>query len=57
QLSFTEPAAGARYILEASSDLVRWTKLLARTSTGVTTNYTDTGATNYTSRYYRLQVP
>ena len=36
QLSFTEPAAGARYILEASTDLVNWTKLMARTSTGVT---------------------
>jgi hypothetical protein len=57
QLSFTEPAAGARYILEASTDLVNWTKLMARTSTGVTTNYTDTRATSYTSRFYRLQVP
>jgi len=57
QLSFTEPAANARYLLEASSDLVNWTKLMAHTSTGVTTNYTDTGATNYTRRFYRLQVP
>jgi len=57
ELSFTEPAAPARYILEASTDLVNWTKLMARTSTGVTTNYTDTGATNYTQRFYRLQVP
>jgi hypothetical protein len=57
QLSFTEPAAGARYLLEASTNLVTWTKLLARTSTGVTTNYTDTRATNYPSRFYRLQVP
>jgi hypothetical protein len=57
QLSFIEPVANARYILEASTDLVNWTKLLARTSAGVTTNYTDTRATNYASRYYRLQVP
>ncbi len=57
QLSFTEPATGARYLLGASSDLVNWTKLLARTSIGVTTNYTDTRATNYPSRFYRLQVP
>jgi len=57
QLTFTEPAAGARYIVEASTDLVNWTKLLARTSIGVTTNYTDTRATNYPSRFYRLQVP
>jgi len=57
QLSFTEPAVGARYILEASTNLVTWTKLLARTSTGVATNYTDLRATNYPSRFYRLQVP
>lgn len=57
QLSFTEPASEARYILEASTDLVTWTKLLARTSIGVATNYSDTRATNYTSRFYRLQVP
>lgn len=57
QLSFTEPATGARYLLEASTDLVTWTKLMARTSIGVTTNYTDTRATNYPSRFYRLQVP
>jgi hypothetical protein len=57
QLSITEPLAPARYILEASADLVEWTKLMARTSAGVTTNYTDTRATNYTRRFYRLQVP
>jgi len=57
QLSFTEPAAGARYILEASTNLVNWTKLMAKTSVGATTNYTDTRATNYPSRFYRLQVP
>jgi len=57
QLSFTEPATGSCYILEASTNLVNWTKLLARTSTGSTTNYTDTRATNYPSRFYRLQVP
>ena len=57
QLSFTEPTAPARYILEASTNLVTWTKLMARTSIGVTTNYTDTRATNYTRRFYRLSVP
>jgi enediyne biosynthesis protein E4 len=57
QLSITEPVAPARYILEASTNLVNWTKLLARTSTGVTTNYTDARATNYARRFYRLQVP
>jgi hypothetical protein len=57
QLSITEPDATKCYILEASTDLVNWTKLLARTSIGVTTSYTDTRATNYPSRFYRLQVP
>ncbi|HEY5909722.1 MAG TPA: CRTAC1 family protein [Verrucomicrobiae bacterium] len=57
QLSITEPAAETRYILEASTNLVSWTKLLARTSAGGTTQFTDARATNYTRRFYRLQVP
>jgi len=57
QLSVTEPAAMARYILEASTDLSNWTKLMARTSAGGTTLFTDTGTANYPSRFYRLQVP
>ncbi len=57
QLTFTEPDAPARYILEGSTNLVNWTKLLARTSAGVTTNYTDWRATNYAHCFYRLQVP
>jgi hypothetical protein len=57
QLSIAEPAADARYILEASTNLVSWTKLMARTSAGGTAQYTDTRATNYTKRFYRLQVP
>jgi hypothetical protein len=57
ELSFTEPAAGASYILEASTDLVTWTKLLARTSAGGTAQFTDTRANDHTKRFYRLQVP
>ena len=57
ELSFTEPAAEARYIVEASTNLVHWTKLVARTSLGVATNFTDIRATNYTRRFYRLLVP
>jgi hypothetical protein len=56
-MSFTEPATNARYILEASTNLLTWTKLMARTSAGGTAQYTDTRATNYTKRFYRLQVP
>ena len=57
QMSFTEPSADARYVLEASTNLVNWTKLMSRTSAGGTAQYTDTRATNYTKRFYRLQVP
>jgi hypothetical protein len=57
KLSFTEPAANARYIVEASTNFVDWTKLMARTSAGVATNFTDARATNYTRRFYRLLVP
>jgi hypothetical protein len=57
QLSIAEPASGARYLLEASTDLLNWTKLMARTSTGATAQFTDARAANYTRRYYRLQVP
>jgi len=56
-LSITEPATNARYILEASTDLINWTKLMARTSAGGTAQFTDTGTTNYPKRFYRLQVP
>jgi hypothetical protein len=57
QLSITEPTNTARYILEGSTNLVNWTKLMARTSAGATAQYTDTHATNYTKRFYRLVVP
>jgi enediyne biosynthesis protein E4 len=57
QLSITEPAAGARYILEASPDMVTWTKLLARTSTGGTCQFTNINTASYPKRFYRLQVP
>jgi len=57
QMSFTEPAAPARYIMEASTDLVSWIKLMARTSAGGPASFTDTGTTNYPMRFYRLLVP
>jgi hypothetical protein len=57
ELSIAEPAAGARYILEASTNLVTWTKLLAKTSAGGTAQFTDTKASNHTKRFYRLHVP
>ncbi len=58
QLTFTEPeVVGTRYVIEASSDLVHWTKLKACTSTGSTAQFTDPATTNQTQRFYRLQVP
>ncbi len=57
QLTFSEPEAGVRYVIEASSDLLNWTKLKACTSTGGTAQFTDPVAKNRTQRFYRLQVP
>ena len=57
KLGIAEPDAGTRYILEASTNLVNWTKLMARTSAGGTAQFTDARATNYARRFYRLQVP
>ena len=56
-ISITEPAADARYVLEGSTDLLNWTKLMAKTSVGGTAQYTDTRAANYTNRFYRVVVP
>ena len=57
QLSITEPATGAVYALEASTNLVAWTKLLAHTSTGGTFGYVDTRSGSYSRRFYRIVVP
>ena len=57
QVVIAEPEANARYVLEASTDLVSWTKRLARTSTGGTHEFLDTHATNQAVRFYRLVVP
>jgi hypothetical protein len=57
QLTIQEPAAGARYALEGSTDLEHWAMLLARTSAGGTQSFTDTRTTNYPARFYRVIVP
>lgn len=57
QVLIAEPEANARYVLEDSTDLVSWTKRLARTSTGETHEFLDTHATNQAVRFYRLVVP
>ncbi len=58
QLSVTEPTAGAVYDLETSTDLAKWTKLMAHKSTGNTFVYTDTSAGELRAlRFYRIVVP
>lgn len=57
QLTITEPTAGAIYTLEASTNLVNWTTLMARTSAGGASVYTDTHTTSYSRRFYRVVVP
>ncbi len=57
QLSIVEPAAPAVYALQASTDLVHWTKLMAGKSAGGTLAYTDTYSANYPRRFYRVVVP
>jgi len=57
QLTIQEPAVGARYALEGSTDLQNWAMLLARTSTGGTQSFTDTKSTNHPARFYRVIVP
>ncbi|HEY5913204.1 MAG TPA: CRTAC1 family protein [Verrucomicrobiae bacterium] len=57
QLAITEPDALAVYALEASTNLVTWTKLMARKSGGGTFAYTDTRSADYPRRFYRVVVP
>ena len=57
QIVIGVPAANARYVLEASSDLRKWTKLLARTSVGGNHEFLDTRTADHALRFYRLLVP
>jgi hypothetical protein len=44
-------------VLEASTNLVQWTKLSVRTNTTGTMQFDDPGATNRPARFYRVLVP
>ena len=57
ELSILEPAAGFTYCLEGSTDLLTWTKLMARTSAGGTHEWTDAQVSDHPARFYRLVVP
>src|SRR5439155_15379364 len=48
---------GLLYLFEASTNLVNWTKVGVRTNLTGTIQFTDTKATNYASRFYRVSVP
>jgi len=56
-LSIGEPLAGFCYCLEASADLVTWTKVVAQTSAGSGHEDIDQEAMNYPARFFRLVVP
>ena len=45
------------YVFEASTNLVQWTKIAARTNLTGAVDFTDRFATNYPLRFYRVVVP
>src|SRR5207249_9928156 len=49
--------AGLRYRFEASTNLVNWTWLGVRTNLTGTVQFSDTTATNFPHRFYRVLAP
>jgi len=47
---------GSNVVVEASSDMVNWTPIYTNLNSSGTLTYTDTDATNHTSRYYRART-
>jgi len=45
------------YAIEASTNLVQWTKIGVRTNLTGTAEFTDRAATNYPQRFYRAVAP
>ncbi len=56
-LAIAEPSTGAVYVLEGSTDLATWTKLMVRGGAGGTYEWADEQASNQSTRFYRLVVP
>jgi hypothetical protein len=50
-------APGLLYLLEASTNLANWMKVGVRTNAVGTFQFTDTAATNYATRFYRVSAP
>jgi hypothetical protein len=46
-----------RYVFEASTNLVNWTRLGVRTNLTGSIQFSDSKATNFAKRFYRLSVP
>jgi hypothetical protein len=53
----TEPMAGVRCVLEASDDLVRWTKVQVRVNETGAMEFSDPHAADHPNRFYRVVVP
>jgi hypothetical protein len=49
--------ADLRYVFEASTNLVNWTRLVVRTNLTGSIQFSDSKATNFAKRFYRLSVP
>jgi hypothetical protein len=48
---------GLLYVLEASTNLLSWTKLCVRTNLTGTVDFSDTAAPKFTRRFYRVLAP
>jgi len=60
QLTLNGPSNGTYRVLASTNVTVamsNWVALITNTFPGVQTNYTDSAATNYRSRVYRVQSP
>ena len=53
---FTRPA-GSTYVILASTDLLNWTPISTNVASGGSILFTDSAATNYPGRFYRVMVP
>ena len=48
---------GANYIFEATTNFKTWTPLITNSPSGGLLEFTDTLATNYVFRFYRVRTP
>ena len=48
---------GLLYVFEASTNLLNWVKIGVKSNATGVVSFTDTRATNYAGRFYRVSVP